>query len=329
MAQAQLQTNLSHNEQQFKINQFVTLAKVDQTDGLYIYHDPDEESRIPNTQQFLWADGADAPNNFLKGQSFIPYHALRWAKGFVVGAMTQKNCTNWDIVADQAVSATRALMNLRSYNVYSKATTAANWVDLNGNAQNTSTVSSISGSGYWDEGTSTTPYIQVALNYAIQQIELATNGAVGAENLTLVLGPKAALKMSQTDEIRNYYKGSYWSKEFMENADNGNGYRYGLGPSVYGIKVIVDNAVVNTAQRGQARNAAYQNNDVALLVCRPNDLQGPLNTMGTITLAMFEDVNVITEFQGFEQRTRGEVFDIYDTILRPNTGYLFTSLLSS
>jgi hypothetical protein len=98
-AEAALQSNFSQNPNSFPLNQYVTIANVDKTAFLANIHDPDEAARITYSdgRDFHWQDGADAPMNFVKGNSWVQYNTVRYGQGFVIGDIAAQTAT-WDVI---------------------------------------------------------------------------------------------------------------------------------------------------------------------------------------------------------------------------------------
>lgn len=323
MAQAALQSNFSANPNSFKMNKYVTLANVTQPNGYYIYHDYTEEARIPlaNVADKVWADGAYPQVNFSKGQQFIQFNCVRYHEMFTIGDIAQNAAEGlWNVVVDHANTAASGLMTIRTFNVLNALTTTANW------AGNTATATSLGG-GLWSAGTSAAPYIQKSIQAALVDIQQSTNSTVGPDDLVLVISPTTAYAMAQTEEIRDYFKSSYVAREWMQEG-KGSGFLWGLPDPLYGVRVVVEDRVVNTAAHGSTPSFSYILGNNAVLVARPGSLQGPLNTMSTVTLALYQDMNIILEHKNIAQLTEGVVFDNYATIIRPNSGYLITAVTS-
>jgi len=320
MAIAALQSNYSQNPDSFAVNRYTTVAKVPNMNGYYIYHDPREETRIDYSDQrdAVWADGAYPQVNFSKGHEFLPFAAKRYHEMFAIGDLAAQQA-DWNLIVDHADSSARRLMTRRTYNVLNAATTSGNW------GANTATATALGG-GNWEDGTDTAPYIQKSIYAAIVAIQKGTNATVTPKDLTLIVSPVTAQAMGASQEIRNYLKSSYVAQQWLEQSA-GTGFYYGLPDPLYGVRVVVEDRVYNSAAHGVANTSDYILGNNALLVARPGALQGPLNTMSTLTLAMFEDMNMDLEHKQLAKLTEGVVWDNYDVIVRPQSGFLITSVI--
>ena len=65
-----------------------------------------------------------------------------------------------------------------------------------------------------------------------------------------------------------------------------------------------------------------------VLMSRPGTLEAPLNTMSRLTNGLYADLTTVIEAKPLYQRTNGVISDNYVYILRPQLGYLITSVLS-
>jgi len=321
MAVAALQSNFSQNPSKFSINKYVTSAKVNNTSFYATIHDPDAETRqlFTDGRDMEWADGTEAPRNFTKKHAFKQYTTTRYARGFAIGDIAEQNASEmWSVVADHAASAAGSLMTNRTVQVLTALTTSGNWDGA------TSSATSLGG-GQWSAATAANLYIQAGISAAIQNIELATNRSVSIDELALVISPATAYTISKTAEVRGIVANSPFSKEYLEQSD---GWKYGLPPFLYGLRVIVEGAVKNVAHEGATRSASYILGKDALIVSRPDSLVGPLNTMSTVTLGLFSDLNVNLEHDNFNLMTKGIVYDNYAVIMRPTSGYYISAVVA-
>lgn len=319
---AALQTNFSQNPNSFAVNRYVTVAPVKNTTGYYIYHDPTEESRVDYTdnRDALWADGAYPQVNFSKGQLFLPYLCKRYHVMFTIGDMAAEQADGWNVITDHANSGAANLMTRRTVNVLTAMTTTGNW------GANTDTATNLGG-GYWSAGSDTTPYIQKSIYAALNAIQKATNSTVSPEQLVMIISPPVAQAMAQSAEIRAYLKSSFVAKEWLQQSA-GSGFYYGLPDPLYGVRVVVEDKVKNTAAHGVAASSDFILGKQAIIVARPGALMGPLNSMSTVTLAMYNDMNILLDHKKMALLTEGVLYDTYDTIIRPESGYLITAVIS-
>ncbi len=321
MAQAALQQNFTQNPSMFAINQYVTTAPVPTMTGYYLYHDPTEETRIdyPNMADRIWADGTYPQVNFAKGNDFIQYTCTRYHDMFTVGDLAAAQGT-WNVLADHSNSAMMNLMTVRTYNVLAALQNTANWTGANNTATSL-------GGGYWSVGTSSAPYIRITIQAVIQLIQKKTNATVGPQQLVVLVSPAVAYAMSQSPEIIDYLKQSYVAKESLQQTP-GSGFFYGIPDPLYGVRIVVEDRVYNSAPHGAAAVMDYILGKNAIFVSRPGALVGMLNTMSTVTLAMYQEMGMVLKHNEIALLTEGVLYDNYAVIVRPQSGYLVTAVIA-
>jgi len=321
MAQAALQTNYTQNPSMFSINQYVTVAPVPQMTGYYLYHDPTEETRIDysNLADFQWQDGTYPQVNMAKGNTFVQYTCTRYRQMFTIGDLSAQQAV-WNVLTDHAYTATMRLMTIRSYAVLTALVTTGNW------GNNTATATALGG-GVWAASSAANQYIRKGIQAAIVRIQKATNGTVQAKDLFMIVSPTTAYAMSQSPEIIDYLKQSFVAKESLQQTPNG-GFNYGLPDPLYGVRVLIEDRVYNDGAHGAAGTSDYILGDSAIIVARPGSLMGPLNTMSTCTLAMYQDVQMVLEHKTTALLTEGVLWDNYAVIVRPESGFLITDVIS-
>jgi len=188
----------------------------------------------------IWVDGQKAPENNQNRQRFtlVEGQVIRRAWDFGIG---------WETIADAdlptLLSHSMMVQNQAMTNITRRAvgilTTASNW-PANNTADATVTNG---GAGFWDQATSdpaSPNYLAIkkSLDSSIETIRLMTNNAFPLNNksLRLVLSPKAARRISQTDEIHNYLKGSPDAKSVLIETLG----EYGLPKYLYGFELVVE-----------------------------------------------------------------------------------------
>lgn len=314
-ASKELQTNFSRNPKDFALNQYATFAPVKKEEGYYIVHNPDEEVRITSAslKESEWQDGTYLQDTFTKNHSYVAYKTHRVAEAFTIGDLME-NQADWSIVADHGSSAAARLMGKKTQFVITELSTSGNW-----DSGHIDTCTNLAG-GKFAAATNSAPYIRKGIQAGIQLIEKATNATVSTNDLVFVVPPDVAFAMSQSQEWIDTVKQSPFAMQVIE----GTNFSYGIPNSVHGVRIVVENAIKNTAKKGTARSGAYIAADTAFLLTRPGALMGNLNTMSALTLAVFQDMSAYTEHDNFNELTRGKVVENYDIIVRGNQGVVFT-----
>ncbi|MGQ9663458.1 MAG: hypothetical protein ACUVWX_14150, partial [Kiritimatiellia bacterium] len=112
-----LVVDFARNIRDFAVNQYTQIVPVSHPSGYYLEMTVEEAGRIVQTDlaNFVWADGATAPEHFEGTESFTfkPYSVLRYVYGFALGDMTVKSAS-WDIVAHHASIKARQAMTART-----------------------------------------------------------------------------------------------------------------------------------------------------------------------------------------------------------------------
>ncbi len=185
--------------------------------------------------------------------------------------------------------------------------------------------------GYLDQGTSTTPFLKLALGYIADLVNQDTLGVVDSdpEKFFMVINPRTARLLAASPELHEYIKGSYWAEEEIKKGAHPNG-KYGLPSSVYGFSVIVENAVRVTSHKGASRASSYaMPNQTILLASRPGDLEGVYGAPSFSTLTMFwfnDEMTVETKHDQWDRLTYGRVVeDTFESVTCPASGFLITS----
>jgi hypothetical protein len=312
-----LVTDFSRNISTFNINKWAALIKVSKRVGYFQKREIDESVRTSaNGAEWLWADGMAAGDNYIEqGFEWAPYACRRYQFPFSLGDQAVSQA-EWSIVASYAATAASIAMTLRTKLALAKL------VDPTLMTQ-TNTATALGGAK-WDVGTVAAPAIKYGLMAAVSAIHKATNGVVQPSNLALLINPNTAVKMAKSAEVHGYMSGSPFSLPLMTN----NLVQWGLPDSLYGIKIIVEDAVRVTSQKKQARTDEYCLPDqTAVLVARPGEIIQVDGTFATLGLFSAEELSVETRYEPDNRRTLGRVVEDFDVqVVSPISGYLITAV---
>lgn len=312
-----LQVSYSRNPATFNINKYSALIKVNKRIGYYQRRELDESVRTSaNGAEWLWQDGMAAGDNYVEqGFSWEAYNCRRYQFPFSLGDQSVSQA-EWDVVAAYASTAASIAMTLRTKLAIAKLVDPTVMTS-------TATATSL-GTGKWDVGTVAAPYIKYGLMAAVSSIHKATNGVVQPADLALIINPNVAVKMAKSAEVHAYMSGSPFSLPLMtENLVN-----WGLPSSIYGIKIIVEDAVRVTSNKKQTRTDEYVMPDqTAVLVARPGELVQVGGTFSTIAMFSSEELSVETRYEQDNRRTVGRVIEDYDfQVVSPISGFLITAV---
>ena len=322
--------DFSRNPSKFAIAKYAQIVPVKQNVGYYLKMTVEQAGRIVNSDlaDMYWGDGQDEPsfNDGTESFDFLSFTSKRYASGFRIGYLAGEQA-GWDILAQHSRIHAQRMMTGRTQLAATALQTSGNY-----DATHTSAVSSIPGViGKWDVSTTARKDIKRSLDYAADQIRMDTLGAVDISDLMLVISPDCARAMSVSQEIVDYIKGSTDAlKEIRGEIGPLNG--YGLPETLYGYKVVVEDAVKVTSRRGATKVSSYVFGRTSpVMVARPGSLEGVYGspTFSTITLFVKEEMTVESKNDPDNRRTRGRIVDDEVPILTASvSGFLFTSAVA-
>lgn len=246
--------SFARRKEEFPLNRYAQLVEAPAPAFFYYELDRDQAVRVPSLAGQVWSDGAKRPfrndnhPGFREKQEFCIRYDWSTSIGNVALEMAQKQ---WQAKAVYLAMLASQAMTGRTKNVWRGLGTGG-WRGLdNVNTWNSSTSADVNttnqGAGTWD-GASADPAdssymaIRKSLLYCANKIFLNTNGRVKWNDLRLVLHPDTAKAMSNTSEIRDFYKYAGPAKEATEGPSNYNE-QYGLPAKLYGIEVVVEDSM--------------------------------------------------------------------------------------
>lgn len=329
-ASGRLITEYSRNPDEFALNSYIQLSNVQKAAGYYLKITPEEAARVLNANlaEFVWPDGAPRPsrNNGTETFTFAGYETERYDYDFTIGRKASEQA-DWNIIESHSRIKAQQAMTARTLSVHGLLEAAGSWA-----AGHSIDVTAIPGnSGNWDQSTSARQDIKRSLAYAVEKVMLATLSVVRRKDLQLVLSPDAAHAMSESQEIVEHIKSSPDAYSQVVG-DAGKWGEYQLPDRLYGIDIVVEDAVRVSSQRGATLASSFiQNNDYAYLLARPGSLVaesgGP--SFSTVHLFLFEDMTVWTNDNENDRRTEGHVVDDFDVVgTAPASGFRFENILS-
>lgn len=327
-ASGKLQVELVRNQKAFPINRYLNIRPTQLMVGRYLRLDPDVPSRLLNAddRDHLWPLMADRPKGYFNPALFRydNFNCERRDYPFIIGSETVQQ-SPWDVIAAQSRIAVHQMMTARTSKVLSVLTDSSQW------GANTDTATNLGG-GKWDSShnTSGNTYIMNTLLAAKQAVNKSSNGLLQEGSLQLVVSPGLAAKMAETDEIRNYVKGSPDAYRFM-TGDQSLVDNWQLPARYCGINIVVENTVQNTADMGLTASRSHVLGDTtAILMSKPEgfdtggDSEAPI--FATATLFTFEDITIRHWIDDKERRHEGDVVTNYGVAMTATaTGFLITA----
>lgn len=328
-ASGKLCVDFSRSPDSFAINEYCQILPTDKNVGVYAKMTVENAGRLLNSE---WAEGDDAPSGRGNTESFeFPtFKTLREAFPFRIGQMTADQA-DWNILAQLAAMAAQQAMTKRTYKAVTLATTTGSYPS----SAHYSAAASITGaSGKWDESTTARADIKRCLDHARNVIRKQTLGAIRPEDLRLVISPDCAAKMSLSQEIIDYIKGSPDAKDWIQGKF-GKAAMYGLPEYLYGMKLVIEDCVKTTNKKGATKAVSDVLDSTKAFVCsRPGGLVAPANSematrFSTITIFMQEEMTVEQKLDTDNRVHKGRVVENYSVDMTAGiAGFLFTSVVN-
>ncbi len=329
-ASGRLAIGYSRNVNDFKLNSYVQIITSQKTRGLYLNLTAEEAARLVNSNgsQFAWADGAQAPSGFDGTESFEwkEYLCKRRAYPVFLGDLAADQADFPITDAHLAIKAQQAMSD-RTLEVVTELTTTSNYA-----SSNYSAVSSISGnSGKWDASTTARGDIKRSINYGILAIKKATLGVIKTADLVLVMGPETAASIAESQELIDHIKGSPDALAQFRGEMPGRNLEFGLPDKLYGVEVIVEDAVKVTSAKGATlANGWIFPASTAVLCARKGALVAPGGGPNFSTVALFtykeNDMAVETKHNVDDKRWEARIIDNrVAKVIAPASGFVFTA----
>lgn len=258
------------DEKRYRLAKYVQYIQSPSNIGVYARVHRDDTARVVTDNDFIFADGADAPQGDWNQLRFewVEFSTKRRAYPFRIGYMAVEAAKNsWKVKEQHIGLVTMQCYTNRTNRVISMLETSTNWTvnsldhakdvnDLNG------------GKGRWDlaSGDAGSPHYNAILDSllaAATRINLDTNGVVEPGDLVLLVSPNLARKMASSSEVHDYKKYGPYSKAELESKNNPN-LLWGLPPSLYGFDVVVeDTPYVNSRPKADGSYATGSNRQYA------------------------------------------------------------------
>lgn len=332
-ASGHLVVAFSRNPKDFALNQYITITPVKKGQGYYLNITAEQAARIINTDlsENLWQDGNDAPDMEWGNESFnfVKYETQRYAYGFRMGWKAVEQA-DWKIMSSHAALVAQRAMTARTIVALTGLTTTANYASTH-----TSAVTSLGTGTSWTNASNTelVNLMKHSILTASNQIRLDTLGVVGPRDLVLVVTPNLSAGMSESQEIINYLKQSPFAYPHLKGTEEITSGRWGLPEYLYGVKVVVEDAVRVSSVKGAAisiGNALTTDSngkEQSLLIARPGALTSNEGAVSFSTghIFSYEEMKVETKDDPDNRRTLGRIVDDFTfQVVASASGYLFT-----
>lgn len=322
-AQQQLQVEFSRNPARFNINRYVQWIPTDKPIGFYPELSTSDAVRVVNQSNFLWPDGTDRPAGNTRGLRWKKFACERRAYDFTLGHRTVRNAS-FDVVAAYARGRAVTAMTDRTIDAITVLTTAGNW-----DASSTVASATAAGGGPWNAATAANQDIRDSFQTAVKQISKATGGAVTSKDILCIVNPVNAHIMAKSDEIRAYLVNHEMAIAAL--GDQGILPEYGLPRYLYGVEIVVEDAVYNADNPGSTTANTYvmADND-AVFVSRVGGLMGTEGiNFSTLIGFLHEDMAVELIDDSWNRKINGSVVDDRDIVLAAGVSGYFIQDVNS
>lgn len=327
-ASGKLQVEYSRNPKKFALNKYAKLIPVKESIGYYLEIDNDEAARVLQTslENSAWADGQEAPkgDDFKTTHYFRQFATRRYLTAFNLGQKAVEQAS-WDIIASYGRAAAQRRMTERTQYAVTTYSTTGNW------GGNTDTCTNIAG-GKLDVSTTSLNYIKELIQKVADKILKATIGAVNWEDMNMIMNPTTATLISRSAEfVDHLIQSPFALAQVRGDAPSQNG-RWGLPDQLFGMNVVIEDAVKVTAAKGQtvtSSDRAYiLDTGTIAFMSRPEGLMGSegVPDFSTLQIFSYEDMTVETKNDPDNRRTAGRVVDDFEVkLVAPASGYLVTA----
>lgn len=323
--------DFSRNPRKFALSQYCQYVPVKKNIGLYYKMTVEMAGRVLNDDlsDLAWPDGAEAPSQIGNLEEFgiEQFHTKRYAPGFRIGELAADQA-DWDVLAQHARIHAQRMMTARTVKAQTVLQNTANYP-----TGHTSLVTDIPDvTTYWDLATTNNMVIKRSLDYAADQIQKATLGAVEPDEMIFVIGPDIARRITVSQEFRDHIKQSPQALQTLKG-EIGPKNNFGMPEELYGYKCVVEKTVRVTNRKGSAKATSYVLPGTrAMMLSRPGGLEGVEGapSFSTATIFLKEEMTVESKHDRDNRRHVGRVVDDFDSIITAGiAGYLFQSPLSS
>lgn len=332
-ASGKLKISFSRNVSSFKYLEYMHIIPVSQRTGYYLTITAENAARIVSVDEREWPLGEDAPEGKGNTESF-KFDLFGTDRRLFPFRIEQEAAAlaDWDVLAFHGEMAAQQAMTMRTQKAMTMLQTVGSWP-----AGNTADVATLA-TGNWDDSTVARQAIKKSIDYGIEQILLGTLASVSTKNMILVLSPTAARKIAASQEIADYVKGSQYSLPRLMGKDefgSSSSAQMGLPDYLYGVKVVVEDAVRVTSRKGGTLARTFvMDSDSALLLSRPGGVEGVKDSnkranFSTVTAFMYEEMTVESKHDIDNRVHKGRVVEDYDHVMTaPASGFLFQNILA-
>lgn len=319
----------SRNPKSFPYAEYVQIVPVSKQTGAWLKITAEEAARVvvADDADIRWGDGQEAPMHNESGETFEwqTYITYRRAQGFNLGDLTIEQAS-WSVLEMHNQIYAQQMMTRRTAGAHTLLATSGNW------PSDQTATATVAGGGKWDVSTTTDLFIKKSLRYAAHQIVKATLGQVQPESMMLVISPDVAAKMSESQEVHQYLKESPFALAQIRGDSPSQNGKYGLPDSLYGYKIVIEDAVKVTNVKGATIARSFVcSGDEAYMLSRPGGLMGHYGSpsFASISVFMKEEMTVETKRDDDNRRYKGRIVEDYAHVFTaPAASFRFSDVIT-
>lgn len=335
-ASGNLTVQFSRNPAAFAVAAYTAYGRTTTPVGRYIKIDSDAARRLKDRNAYIWPDGDDRPKGKSFGFKMPTYACERLDFPFMIPQLAADNAS-WAILPSHMQLDVNLAMTERTQAVRNVACTLSNW-------DTGHTLDVATNIGNWANSSFSDGFIQKTFQYAALAIIRDTNGMVGPNDLLCVMDPNVAKAIAQSGEFKDWLKQSPAAQAQIENSGSFGAALFGLPPTLWGFRIIVEVTPVDTAQEGATENTVFLYSSVTdpgtgsslyncvLFCARPGSIVAPppdSPNFSAITIFFQEEMTVEQKSDTDNRRYEGHIVTNYKPVVTAGvSGFLGWNVLS-
>ena len=313
------------------VNMLAGITTTPLPSGFFNRQKPEAQARLYNDPQgYEWPDNTPYPIQQTNRRDFdyVQYNCQRYTYSTFVGDLELEYAA-WDVQAQVLHDLGSQAMLVREKQLYTLLNDTTQY--LSGMYDTATNL----GGGFWGAGSSANRYIEKTIQTVLQNIDKATVNAPSFDDLFLVVSPTVASAMARSQEVadtlirqENYDR--YLQYDLWQNQRS----RYGLPPVLFGIQLVVDNWVQDSAHIGASSNKSYvPDANSAYVICKPGGIKSASGgkAFGSVEFFCPKGKEMVTEVLDIpmDKRKLIRVSDFFDVkLVARETTHLIQNVLS-
>jgi hypothetical protein len=246
-ASGRLTQDFTRNPASFRVNQWTETRPVLQMKGYYARILPDFATRsvAPAGSRNVWKPGADRPSG-ANNQVTFTYPQYITQRYDYPSEVPVEAIDQTELLLEAIIE--RGLLAQCMTERTELALAALTSTSIPGS--NTASLHTLEGgSNNMITGTTTNPYFRDALLQGLSALKKSTGGSVEPKDCLFLMNPDLARKIAISAEVNQLFIQSKYALDYAIGESNVN-FDWGLPPSYAGIRLVVEDTIVNTSPMG-------------------------------------------------------------------------------